>query len=250
MFAYPMGGRDGGSAATALLCLLGAWRLYRSGQRRLLGLLTAPFGLTLAAAALHRYPYGGSARVAQHLAPCICLLAGVGLAALIHLVARTGPGRRRLALAALAGLGLIGVGGVARDLVKPYKTAGDHEARRLAEAIAAEAGPRDQIIVLEEDWRLPPGLEWYLRVRGPHIFWQGNYDAADLAAATGNVWVFATTPFPERLPAVTRALAEGPRPFAAVGQQDYHFQFGWDANLAMRCRVTHWQPAAPPSPSP
>jgi len=28
-----------------------------------------PAALTFAAAALHRYPYGGSARIAQHLAP-------------------------------------------------------------------------------------------------------------------------------------------------------------------------------------
>ena len=57
--------------------------LWGTGRRSLLLMLTAPFVLTLIAAALRLYPYGGSARVAQHLAPPICLLAGMGIASLL-----------------------------------------------------------------------------------------------------------------------------------------------------------------------
>src|SRR5207248_6647902 len=83
MLAYPAGGRDGGSALTLLLCLAGVAALAARRRRQLLLLLLTPFVLTFAAAALGKYPYGGSARVAQHLAPSVCLLAGAGAAALL-----------------------------------------------------------------------------------------------------------------------------------------------------------------------
>src|SRR5439155_9489699 len=82
LFAYPFGGHHGGSSVTCLLCLLGIGQLGRARRWELLASALCPFALTLFAAALHRYPYGGSARVAQHLAPAICLLAGSGLAAI------------------------------------------------------------------------------------------------------------------------------------------------------------------------
>lgn len=107
LFAYPGGGRNGGSTATFLLFLAGIAALIRRGQGKIVALLLAPFGFTLAAAVLRRYPYGGEARIAQYLAPSICLLAGVGLAAVLDKLPR--PGARRLATA-VAFLALLGVG--------------------------------------------------------------------------------------------------------------------------------------------
>ena len=46
-------------------------------------MLAAPLLPAFVAAALHRYPYGTSARISLYLAPAICLLAGQGLAAVI-----------------------------------------------------------------------------------------------------------------------------------------------------------------------
>ncbi len=93
MMAYPAGGSGGASTGTFILCLLGAWEFCRSRRWSILFLCLAPFGLTFLAAVLHRYPYGGSARVAQHLVPAICLLAGNGAAMLIDRFARGGGHR-------------------------------------------------------------------------------------------------------------------------------------------------------------
>ncbi|MGL5095687.1 MAG: ArnT family glycosyltransferase, partial [Planctomycetia bacterium] len=88
MFAYPIGGRNGGSAATTLLAAAGfaALALGLGATRRqpgLAALLAAPFAVGLAAAVLGRYPYGGGERVVQYLAPSICLTAGAGVAFLL-----------------------------------------------------------------------------------------------------------------------------------------------------------------------
>jgi hypothetical protein len=79
MFAYPAGGDHGASTLTTVMVVAAVvvW-LRRGGSRAVLGLLLAPFGLGLVAAALGRYPYGGSARTMQYLAPAIVLLAGLG----------------------------------------------------------------------------------------------------------------------------------------------------------------------------
>jgi hypothetical protein len=66
MFAYPAGAERGGSVVTFALFALGAAWCWRHRPRWLLGLCLAPFALHLLAAALHRYPYGASARLAQH----------------------------------------------------------------------------------------------------------------------------------------------------------------------------------------
>jgi hypothetical protein len=100
--------------------------LSKRRQWKLLLLLLTPFALNLVAAALERYPYGGSARVAQHLAPSICLLAGLGAASWMARARDPEVQRRRLVFT-LAGLVVFGVGFMVRDLVHPYKT--EYDAR-------------------------------------------------------------------------------------------------------------------------
>src|SRR5207302_6952017 len=104
-----------------LLCLAGAAYLARR-HRDLLLLFLAPFLLTFLAAVLGKYPYGGSARVGQHLAPCICLLAGTGAAFLLRRVCPAGVQRRRGRTLLVCLLAVIGMAGLLRDLQKPYKT--------------------------------------------------------------------------------------------------------------------------------
>ena len=53
----------------------------RQGRYRLLVLCSAPFALNLIAAAMRRFPYGGHMRLAMHLVPLVCILAGIGAAA-------------------------------------------------------------------------------------------------------------------------------------------------------------------------
>src|SRR5262249_9099624 len=143
MMAYPAGGHNGGSALTFLLCAAGIYQFVRARRWESLLLLLVPFLLTFVAAALHRYPYGGSARVAQHLAPAICVLAGTGAAFCLAGAARLLGDERRLAMAVCALLAAIGVGGMARDWKKPYKTDGDRMVRQIVSDVAQKAGRDD-----------------------------------------------------------------------------------------------------------
>jgi hypothetical protein len=131
MFAYPVGGERGASVLTTLAFLLGAWTVWRSGRRRLLALCLWPFALALAAAALRRYPYGGSARFMLYLAPSICLLAGLGAAEAATRLRR--PRWQRAAAMALLATYLVIAGGMLlRDLARPYKTPADQVRREFA----------------------------------------------------------------------------------------------------------------------
>ena len=87
LFAYPVGGERGGSALTFILFCVGAWSLWQAEDRLKVALLLSPFPLMFIAASMQAYPYGGNARVAQHVVPAICLLSGAGLVRVLR------PGR-------------------------------------------------------------------------------------------------------------------------------------------------------------
>ena len=137
MFAYPCGGERGASGLTLLLFTVGAGMLWYRGRKAIVLTCLAPFGIALAAAAMRRYPYGGPvahgspARVMQYLAPGICLLAGLGGAAVLALY--RDPGRRRRAVrAALVLLAAIGILPVAADAFHPYRAVHAQRAREFA----------------------------------------------------------------------------------------------------------------------
>lgn len=181
MFAYPVGGPSGRSVVTLLLVLIGIVVLWHSRQRQWLGLLLAPFVLTLVAAALHRYPYGGSARVAQHLAPAICLLAAVGLGTLVQRLERRRE-RQQLGLAGVCGLLLlVGVAGLLRDLLHPYKTAADTISRELARNIVSAAAGETPIVLLNDFTAHTAELHWYLVRRSQVVITPARIDWQDLA---------------------------------------------------------------------
>ena len=69
---------DKGGAVLFPLGVLGAVHLWRTGRRELLAMLLLPILLTLLAAAVRRYPFGGS-RLTLFLAPACLLLVGAGL---------------------------------------------------------------------------------------------------------------------------------------------------------------------------
>ncbi|MFM8289215.1 MAG: hypothetical protein ACKOGA_21195 [Planctomycetaceae bacterium] len=123
--AYPVGAENGGSTLTALGCLLGVWVLWRQRQHWLLVWCAAGFGLTLLAASLHRYPYGGHARLGQHLAPAVMLALAAGVGRLIE-ARPTGLARQQAWQLAVAGCLLLAVGTPVRDLVQPSKSADDY----------------------------------------------------------------------------------------------------------------------------
>ncbi|MDR3621477.1 MAG: hypothetical protein P4L85_19155 [Paludisphaera borealis] len=175
MMAYPVGERKGGSVATLACALVGCLALWRRDRRTVLAFLTLPFGLGLVAAFLGRYPYGGEARIMQYLAPSICLLAGLGMAALFARLSRpalawTAP---RVLVTAMA---LLAVGLAVRDLAKPYRVAADLRAREFARRFWVEQSEGADLACLKSDL----GVEfdphtWRAGMSAVYLFYQRLY---------------------------------------------------------------------------
>ena len=153
LFAYPDGGDHGGSSLTFLCFLVALAVLWRRGRWTVLVLCLAPFGLTLVAAALHRYPYGLSARTAQYIAPTICLMAGLGAATLLNTIYAANS-RRRLFLGVVTGLALFGFGRMAYDLSHPYRGASDELHRGFARWFWMEKSRNAELVCLKADFGL------------------------------------------------------------------------------------------------
>jgi hypothetical protein len=85
LFVYPSHEIAGG----ALLALagIGLFWCWRSGYRRVLMVLMMPAALTLLAAALRKYPFGGS-RATLFLSPMVILAAGMGVDGWRHIFPR------------------------------------------------------------------------------------------------------------------------------------------------------------------
>ena len=161
---YPYGNGDAAGAVAFPLLLVGAWVCWRRGERHLLALLLLPFALTLVAALLGKYPYGGCTRLSQHLAPAVCLLAGVGAARVCELIVRC-PVRRCRAVSAIAALlAAFGVVLVTYWFFRPYRDDGDLGAKRLATAVMSHARPGDRVLYTPLPESVRAGTVWYLRV--------------------------------------------------------------------------------------
>lgn len=82
------------------------------------------------AASLQAYPYGGSARTMQYVAPAVCLLTGLGLARVLGL-ARAPWRALRVGLVLFASIGAFEM---AWEVALPYKSPVDERARAFARA--------------------------------------------------------------------------------------------------------------------
>ena len=131
MFAYPAGGDLGASTLTTTLVLVAITAYLRRGSKTILVLMLMPFALGLLAAFMGRYPYGGSARTMQYVAPAIIMMAGLGAAVLLSRVPRPGW-RSRLPPLIMRGLLAIGLAMIAWDVTHPYKLPLDRSARDFA----------------------------------------------------------------------------------------------------------------------
>jgi hypothetical protein len=161
MLAYPCGGENGASSLTLLLLALGTVLFWFRGNRVVLLNLLAPFGLALVAAAVKRYPYGGvadgsPARVMQYLVPSICLLAGLGGAALLALV-RDSRRRVRAICAVLVLLASVGFVPVAAESLHPFRSVHAQRARQFARQFWPMITQRAEPVCLR--WDLGLG-EW------------------------------------------------------------------------------------------
>ncbi|MDR3634168.1 MAG: hypothetical protein P4L84_10200 [Isosphaeraceae bacterium] len=150
MFAYPEGGERGASVLTFACFVIAATALWKRGRWTVLAFCLAPFGLALIAAALHRYPYGMSARTMQYVAPAICLLSGLGAALLLARL--RGPGTHRLALWGFCGLlAVFGLGRMGYDLSHPYKGPDDERHRGFARWFWSEQSRHAELLCPKAD---------------------------------------------------------------------------------------------------
>lgn len=169
-FAYPVGDSNGGSTLTALLFLAGIVWCWRNGSRPLLVLCLVPFALNFMAALLGKYPYAGCCRLSQHLAPAICLLAGVGGAMLLE---RWAPRRTdRLVLVRwVAGVMIvIAVVSLILRCLSPDRDAVSRLSRNLYVELNTVLEPGDRIVVIA-DPRTDVTTRWYLDRFGDRVVW-------------------------------------------------------------------------------
>lgn len=153
VLAHPFGGKNGASSLTLLLFVVGLVVLARR-RPAVAVLLVTPFALTLLAAAMHRYPYGGHVRLAMHLAPMVCLAAGLGLAAIVGSYAVRRPGRVPTVLVA-GSLVLLIVAEAARQMVRPGRAGSDQQSRAFAIWFWTAKSYDGVLVCAKTDLRLP-----------------------------------------------------------------------------------------------
>jgi hypothetical protein len=161
LFAYPHGANRL-TWLTALIfgCFIVGIVLRGRHNPKVVLLLVLPFLLALLAAALRRYPYGMSVRVAQFLVPSTLLLASAGLA---WFAARVRP--LCVARWAIPGLAVILIGSgtwrLAHDLGNPHRTPWDRTAREFARWFWNELSADAELVCVRTDLGIPfrPG-QW------------------------------------------------------------------------------------------
>lgn len=230
MFAYPLGGSRFGSVGTFILFVLGCVHVCR--RRPALGLLLlAPFALAFVAAALQKYPYGGTVRTSIYLAPAICLLAGVGLFDVLRRWCRGPRLRAALTIGTLA-LAAITLGGIIDDLRAPYKSAAVYRSQAAVRAIAARARPADRWVVFNatEPVSYAPYLGDWRGVGGQFVF--------DVLRFAPVVVVWAPPPETVAFPSADQSAQAGEQPgdvwllvYRAQGRKVTFPQEQWDAYL-------------------
>jgi len=139
----------------APLAVVGAWQLWRHGQRRLLVLLVVPIALALVAAFLGAYPYGGS-RVLAYAIPAVVLLIAAGTPPALAWLRE----RSRLAAAVLVVLLVVPAASGLHRAAVPWQRA---DAAGAAELILTQRRPDDAIVA--NDWE----FAYYFRQFGAHF---------------------------------------------------------------------------------
>lgn len=161
MMCYPFGGKNGAGSLTFALFAIGIYAVARRGNRTWLMLFLSIFALTLIASILRRYPYGGSARVAQHLAPAIAIFAGAGVEFLI--LGIKSPAKQRHAANIVVCVFLIfAIGGTVRDIAKPYQTHVDKDIASHFAEFKRRLDPGAGVAVLDGYEPLSWNVRWFV----------------------------------------------------------------------------------------
>jgi hypothetical protein len=176
MLGYPVGGPSGGSTLTFFCCVAGIAVLVRRRQWLLLLAMFAPLALNFAAAALHRFPYGGHMRMTLYWGHVFCLLAAVGLVAGIRwmsdLATRARSSRFRSSILSfqsrplaivLSLLLLLAAAVLFRDLSHPYKSTTTLRARDFARWFWSDLAQNSELVCVRTDLKedVSPGTYDY-----------------------------------------------------------------------------------------
>ncbi len=190
--AYPVGSAKGGSILTAILCVVGAVCWARRGRWSWLALTVAPILLGLGAAIAHRYPFG-PARLSQHLAPGICLLAGLGLASLIRDRLRRSARPMVWAATASGCFALIGIAGLAKDIVRPYRDKGCEWMRTTMMQMRHELSAGDRVLFCQPRDTIEIVFAWHWLNEGERVGW-GDCQLSERSLSADRIWGFHDGP--------------------------------------------------------
>ena len=151
LFAFPHGGdlRLAWLTVVVFGCFaVGAMILVR--QRRGAAVLVLPILLTLAAAALRRYPFGLSARVNLYLVPAVLILAAAGMSWIWSKIPQLVV-RRRIVMACGCLLALFAMCRLGNDLGHPYRAAWDRTGREFARWFWEEMSASCEVVCVRSD---------------------------------------------------------------------------------------------------
>jgi hypothetical protein len=189
-FGYPL---DLGSPAGGIafwLMVIGLIYLWRSGSKMLAILIVSPIVTTTMAAVVHRYPYGQSPRLGQHLVGPICLLMGVAIAGVVRRFWRTQREMERASGVVLVTIAVIGVGTVVSFGIMPtLESQRDGVKRSFVAGALRDAPPDATVVVLDTKYQVAAITRWYIHLWTGRIAWGvpvsevGKY-------ADGPVWIF------------------------------------------------------------
>ncbi|MEX2214601.1 MAG: glycosyltransferase family 39 protein, partial [Phycisphaeraceae bacterium] len=188
MTAYPAGASNGGSIVTFTFFVVGIVIWMRGRRWTGLILFLAPILLNLVAAIFQRYPFGDSGRVCQHLGPGICILAGLGAATVILRARMTPLKRKRVIITLAAVFALLGIGGMVRDAIKPYRDMGVQWSRSTMKAIRAKVPAKDRVVICGKPIEIEIVMSWHWANEGERVTW--DYELPALTAEE-RIWGFA-----------------------------------------------------------
>jgi hypothetical protein len=218
-FAYPIDISYPWAGACFILLVLGAIQLFRNRRGIFAALVLLPFLMNLGGAMLRRYPYADSPRIGQHLAPAICLLIGVGAAALIRTFVPTGAAMRNVLILLFIAAVILGLSGPLALLIQPTSALrADRSARQFVRGLLRQIPPDATVAVLQPANESSVLMRWYLHEWPGRIVW--NAQPADLLRQTSTpIWFISTVPNAESESDIQRQTGRAP-------SQVQHIQFG------------------------
>jgi hypothetical protein len=192
-FGYPCDFTTPGSAPSFLAMVIGAGVLFWTRRRRFGLLLVLPFVMTFIAAMLRKYPYGDSPRVGQHLVGPICLLIGVGSAAIIRRLAGSERAIRRTSIVVFTVLIVIGLSAPVALMISPSKEMQrDFMVRRFVRSAMEGISPQTTVAVLARADQFDVLLRWYLHEGSHRLMW--GVAISQLPEVTGGPLLVVSSP--------------------------------------------------------